>query len=78
MENVLKNISQKQMAIKRRNLSLQQDSLDKLNEEAAKKLHKDDWELLKSDENYVEFNYWKLPDQYKIDELMEDMNKPTE
>ena len=40
-----------------------------------KRKHKDDWELKKIDDTYIDSNYWKLPDQYQIEDLMGEMNK---
>ena len=46
-----------------------------LEAEEPKKKYKDDWELKMVDDTYIDSNYWKLPDQYKIDDLMDEMKK---
>lgn len=52
-----------------------EEKLAEFLDDESKKKSKDDWELKQINDSYLDFNYWKVPDQYKIEDLMEDMNK---
>lgn len=57
-------------------MSAHQERLDELErtEEANKKIALDDWTVGSLDNNYTSSSYWKLSDQYSIDDLLKEYN----
>ena len=81
MESMLKRVALKQQILKKRNQSVEESNngeqldADCADEDAHKKKPKDDWELKHVDDKYVDNTYWKLPEMYQIDDLMEEIFK---
>jgi hypothetical protein len=46
-----------------------------VNSEDIKKRVKDDWAYI---DEFLDNTFWKLPEQYKIDDLMNEMSKAVE
>lgn len=43
-----------------------------------RKKFKDDWELQKAvEESFLNHNFWRVPDQYRIDQLLEEIEDPN-
>lgn len=74
MSNVLNKITMKQRLNKARNLSMTlKKSGEALEAIELKKKAKDDWDSLKNvDQNFLNNNYWKVPSQYNIDDLIKE------
>lgn len=73
ISNVIMNAEDKLNRLKNRTLSAQQEKLEELEKGQQKKNARDDWSVGGSlDNNYVNSNYWKTPDQYSLEELMKE------
>jgi hypothetical protein len=44
------------------------EQLEKTISDAKK--HRDDWELMKKNNSFEGYQFWKVPDQYNVDDLI--------
>jgi hypothetical protein len=51
---------------------------EKLMSIEEKKKARDDWNFKNKIENFLDFNFWKVPEQYKIEDLMTEFNNNNE